>query len=144
MKIREFAREVASLMHAIHATFVRQQPDALMKGRLILSHVVIIDMLRKENECKMSDISEKIGITRSAVTGLVDRLIREGVLRRLRSRKDRRIVRIKLTQRGMKLSNKLNDFRMHIIMTLFKNVSSRERLQYLCILRKLHKNIAVE
>ena len=122
MEIREFAKEVAAIIPAIHVELVKRQPDALMREKMSLPHMVMLGILSRRRECKMSDLSRILGVTKGAVTGLTDRLIKAGLLRRARSQKDRRVVYITLTPEGARRSKKLNNFKLRVISSLFSNI----------------------
>ena len=142
MNIREFAKEVAAITPAIHMALVRRQPKALAKGKITFSQMVILGLLRAKKECKMGEISKALGVTKSAVTGITDRLIKSGLLRRSRSKSDRRVVYITLAPKGVNLSRQLRDFNLRVVSNLFSNISHGERSSYLAILRKVRKNIS--
>ena len=48
----------------------------------------------------MSRLSEKLNVTGSNITGVVDRLERKGLLKRFRSNVDRRVQHIRITSKG--------------------------------------------
>jgi DNA-binding MarR family transcriptional regulator len=52
---------------------------------------------------KMSEISKKMHLTKSAITTIIDKLEVKKVVYRERSKKDRRVVYIKLSEAGLKL-----------------------------------------
>ncbi len=52
---------------------------------------------------KMSEISKKMHLTKSAITTIIDKLEVKKVVYRERSKKDRRVVYIKLSETGFKL-----------------------------------------
>ncbi|MBL7156849.1 MAG: MarR family transcriptional regulator [Candidatus Omnitrophica bacterium] len=141
MNIRNFAKEVLATIPYMHIEIIRRQPKILVKGKITFPQMVILDILRAKKGCKMSDVSKALGVTKSAVTGLTDRLIRAGFIRRARTETDRRVVKIYLTQKGLVLSRRLNDYKLAMISGLFRNISQKEKSQYLNILRKLKKNI---
>lgn len=141
MRVQKFAREVAAVMPHIHTEIVRSQPSELMKGKITFTQMIILDMLRVQGECRMSEISNLLKVTKSAVTGITDRLLKLELIYRTRSRQDRRVVRIKLAPRGGRLATRLYNYKLKIITTLFSNISQRERAQYLHILKKLQQNI---
>ena len=58
------------------------------------------DILRRFGPMTAGELAEQTGLTTGAVTGLVDRLEREGFVRREHDRKDRRRVIIKPMERG--------------------------------------------
>lgn len=61
-------------------------PQGMMMG--ILSH---------DGEMKISDLSKKIGLSNSTVSGIVDRLEKQGLLERTRSIEDRRVVYVNVS-----------------------------------------------
>ncbi len=141
MNIDKFAKEVLTVFPSIHAKLLKGQPTVLKKGKITISQMVLLELLHAKKECKMSDISKFLGVTKSAVTGLTDRLIRAGFLQRTRLKRDRRVVKIRLTSKGLNIGNKLKKYKLKIIRQLFKNISQKERATYLGILKKIQKNI---
>jgi DNA-binding MarR family transcriptional regulator len=61
-------------------------PQGMMMG--ILSH---------DGEMKISDLSEKIGLSNSTVSGIIDRLEKQGLVERTRSTEDRRVVYVNIS-----------------------------------------------
>jgi MarR family transcriptional regulator, organic hydroperoxide resistance regulator len=61
-------------------------PQGMMMG--ILSH---------DGEMKISDLSEKIGLSNSTVSGIIDRLEKQGLVERTRSKDDRRVVYVNVS-----------------------------------------------
>ncbi len=141
MEIKQFSKEVAALMPEMHAEFFKRQPRVLMKGRLSFAQMVLLDILRAKKESNMGEIAKSLGVTKGAVTGLADRLIAVKLVKRTRSKSDRRIVNVHLTTRGIRMAKTLCDFKLKITANLFMNISPKERDSYLMILRKLHDNI---
>jgi DNA-binding MarR family transcriptional regulator len=141
MDIREFSREVSAIMPSIHVELVKRQPDFLLQEKMTFPQMIMLNILDARREYKMGDLSRILGVTKGAVTGLTDRLIKGGLLRRYRSKEDRRIVYVALTPKGVKRTGQLANFRLKLIASLFSNITRRERVQYLNILRKVQKNI---
>jgi DNA-binding MarR family transcriptional regulator len=69
---------------------------------LTSSQAHILELLENGGSQKVSDIAEALDITLSAVTGLADRLLTAGYIKRDRSELDRRIVLLKVTELGSK------------------------------------------
>jgi len=138
---QNFAKEVAAIIPRMHIALVRQQPKDLMKGKITFSHMVIVQLLSRKKSCKMTDVAKILGVTKSAVTGFSDRLIKMQIIKRSRSRKDRRIVNVALTPKGKALAKKLYNFKLRVIAKLFSSLNQKERTQYLCILKKITRNI---
>lgn len=58
---------------------------------------IITGILANEGEMKISDLSEKVGLSNSTVSGILDRLEKQKIIMRQRSGDDRRIVLVKVT-----------------------------------------------
>ncbi len=141
MNISKFAKEVLTVFPSIHAKLLKGQPTILKKGKITISQMMLLELVHAKRECKMSDVSKALGVTKSAVTGITDRLLRMGLLRRTRLRVDRRIVKIRLRPKGIDIANKLKNYKLKMIRRLFATISQKERTQYLDILKKIQKNI---
>jgi len=60
--------------------------------------------LLDSDDSTMSDLSRGLAISLSAATGIVDRLIKKGLVERSRDDKDRRVVRVRLSDTGRELA----------------------------------------
>lgn len=65
---------------------------------------MLIGTLAHHGEMKVSDLSEKLGLSNSTVSGILDRLENQGMVERSRSKEDRRVVYIKITDECRKHS----------------------------------------
>ncbi|NLI93187.1 MAG: MarR family transcriptional regulator [Peptococcaceae bacterium] len=81
---------------------IRSLIDKCLKNKLDLGdftvpQTMIIYNLAHNGKMKISELSEKMGLTNSTVSGIVDRLEDHGVVSRQRSTEDRRVVFVNLT-----------------------------------------------
>ncbi|SAL52260.1 MarR family transcriptional regulator [Caballeronia terrestris] len=67
----------------------------------------IVFMLASGQGLTAADLAREYGIDASAVTRLIDRLEKRGLLSRVRSEEDRRVVRLALTPEGFALAEKI-------------------------------------
>jgi DNA-binding MarR family transcriptional regulator len=75
---------------------IKQLADAEFRSHhLTLPQGMLIGILTKHGEMKISDISKHMKLTNSTVSGIVDRLEKQGYVRRIRDEKDRRVVRVR-------------------------------------------------
>lgn len=89
---------------------------------------MLIGILTKFGEMKISDLSEKMGISSSTVSGIIDRLEIQGYVERSRSEEDRRVVIVNLTKDFRKESKVI--FRsIHEHMTKIMSSASDEELE---------------
>src|SRR5580700_4274871 len=70
---------------------------------LSLTQLRALAILR-DREPKMAELADYLGLDRSSVSGLIDRAVRRGLVRRTASSDDGRAVRVTLTQEGQRLA----------------------------------------
>ncbi len=75
----------------------------------------------------MSEISDHMNLTHGASTGLVERLLKLGLVNRVRSEADRRVVCIAITSDGQALVNRVHQKRHAILRKMLKCLSLEER-----------------
>lgn len=73
------------------------------------TEIMVLIVLYREQELRVSDIARRLTIPLSTTTSLIDRLERKKLVQRIRSNEDRRVVKIKLTGQGEKLYLQLVD-----------------------------------
>ena len=64
---------------------------------------MLIGILHKQGEMKITELSGKMGLSNSTVSGIIDRLEKQDIVERVRSQEDRRIVYVKLTEKYSKV-----------------------------------------
>jgi DNA-binding MarR family transcriptional regulator len=69
--------------------------------------LTVIKILEDLGDLSLSSLSGRIKANNSTVTGIIDRMVREGLVERLRSEEDRRIVHIRLTDKGRELADRI-------------------------------------
>lgn len=67
---------------------------------------MLIGILARYGEMKISDLSEKLGLSNSNVSGIIDRLEEQGLVERIRSKEDRRVVFARVTEEFKRNSQK--------------------------------------
>ena len=97
--------EVGELMDPLVQTSVTLM--ALL-SRVAAAHDLSLTQLRvlailRDREPKLSEVADHLGLERSSVSGLIDRAVARGLVRREASTDDRRAVRLSLTAEGRRL-----------------------------------------
>ncbi|MSP25838.1 MAG: MarR family transcriptional regulator [Myxococcales bacterium] len=69
--------------------------------------LTVVKMLEQLGSLSLSSLSEQLRAQNSTVTGIVDRMLREELVVRERSEDDRRIVLIRLSEKGTKLAQQI-------------------------------------
>jgi 5'-methylthioadenosine phosphorylase len=128
------------VMPTIIKEFARRQINELYKGKITLPQFLVLEFLYRKGESKMTDLAHFMGVSTAAMTGIGDRLVRDGYIKRAYDPNDRRIVRVKLIARGSDLVEKINEQRRQMVIKIFGKISENDRNDYLRILMQI-KNI---
>lgn len=67
---------------------------------------MLMGILIHHGNMKISDLSEKIGLSNSTVSGIVDRLEKQGCVERVRSKEDRRVIYVNITKKHKEIFKK--------------------------------------
>ncbi|RJP29495.1 MAG: MarR family transcriptional regulator [Candidatus Omnitrophota bacterium] len=137
ISINEFADKITKIMPVLVREFSRHSSDELMKGKVSLPQFLIMCYLNEDKEAKMKDLAAYIHVTTAATTGIVQRLVREGYALRVYEPNDRRIIKIRLTDKGRELVKKISEQRKRAVIRVFGKISGSDRGQYLKILEKI-------
>lgn len=103
--------------------------------------LTVIKMLESLGDLSLSSLSERIRAQNSTVTGIIDRMEREGLVRRERSTTDRRVVLIRLSEKGARLAQKIEVEPMEIFRSALSALSRDDVRDLLRILTKLQKRV---
>ncbi len=141
LTLTDFADKIGDIMSAFSREFLRNQTIEYYKVKLTLPQCVILDMLAKNGELNMSDLSKSMGVTTAAMTGIVERLVRDGHVVRISDPADRRVIKIRLTAKGNKSVKMIHSHRRQMVIKLFSVLSLIERDEYLRLLSKIRDGI---
>lgn len=67
---------------------------------ITIAQIRTLHILMEDNNCTMGELSDRASVTLGTMTNTVDRLVRNKLVKRTRSTKDRRLVRVQLTDPG--------------------------------------------
>lgn len=103
--------------------------------------LTILKLLESFADLSLSTLSERIRAQNSTVTGIVDRMEREGLVRRERSKADRRVVHIRLSEKGAKLAREIQVEPMEIFRSALLSLSPADLRDLLRILTRLQTEV---
>jgi MarR family transcriptional regulator, organic hydroperoxide resistance regulator len=103
--------------------------------------LTVIKLLETFQDLSLSSLSERIRAQNSTVTGIIDRMEREGLVRRERSTVDRRVVHIRLSEKGQKLARQIQVEPMEIFRDALASLTQADIRDLLRIMNKLQKYV---
>jgi DNA-binding MarR family transcriptional regulator len=142
LSLEAFADRAMELFSQLARGMVRHENNYLAKGVITLPQVWVLRHLMRQRECRMRELADFMKMGLSSVTGMVDRLVRQGLANRRRTERDRRLVFVDITAKGRKILKEILEDRRETTLNLFESLTAEERLTYLCILEKLVKKLS--
>jgi DNA-binding MarR family transcriptional regulator len=103
--LQSLAEKMASIMRRVHKGQGFKFSEFILRPPQVR---ILFFITRQNEEVAIKDLAEMLGVTPGAVTQFLDGLVDIGLVRREEDIKDRRIMRIKLTELAR---SKLEEFR---------------------------------
>jgi DNA-binding MarR family transcriptional regulator len=125
-----FLNTTAEVYAAFDAHFERY---GLSAGKF----TVLMQLYSAKRDLSPSEFANRANVTRATITGLLDRLEREGLVERKAHSSDRRMLMIHLTERGKMLVEKVLPDHFCRTKGLMTNLSSTEKKTLVKLLEKL-------
>jgi DNA-binding MarR family transcriptional regulator len=101
----------------------------------------VLRILQRRGPSTMTELSEELLVTAGNVTGLVDRLVRDGLVERQAGRSDRRVVRTRLTDAGRALVEEAAATHHRFLSRLLDGSSEADKKRLLELLEQLHQAV---
>jgi len=101
---------------------------------------ILLVLFKKNQSLKPSELAKLTGVTRSTMTGLIDGLERDGLIRR-GDHEDRRMTTIHLTEAGRELMNRLFPYYVEYSTCLLSELTEKEHEVLTNLLEKLKKGL---
>jgi DNA-binding MarR family transcriptional regulator len=103
--------------------------------------LAVIKMLEPVGKLSLSELSWKIRARNSTVTGIIDRMEREGLVERRRSDNDRRVIHIVLTRKGRELAREIDVQPVQLFRRVLAELSGRDAAELRKILIRLARRV---
>lgn len=142
MRLEKFADRLVRLMPQLMRYLMTQDRNYLARGLITMPQLWALHQVAERKTCTMRMLAQALGLKSSTVTGLVDRLLKLGLLKRVNSQTDRRVVLAEITPKGRRIMEHLYAERHQSIIHMFQHVSQKERAAYLDIIEKILKALS--
>jgi DNA-binding MarR family transcriptional regulator len=124
-----YGKSLNDILVRLFANVLNIEEKCLKKGEfsnLSIKEMHIIDSIGINREPSMSETAKELGITSGTLTIAVDNLIRKGYVERRRSKEDRRVVLIKLTEKGIRAYKAHEDFHKDLVASVLEVLDEKE------------------
>lgn len=141
MTIDRFADRLGEIMEELMQASLKDRANFFHKMKMSMSQFMMLGLLCRRGQTRMSDLARVLNVTTAAVTGIADRLVRDGYVKRSSDPKDRRVVIIGCTAKGQRVVNEMERHRKEHVIKMFGKVSEKERNDYISILEHIRSHL---
>jgi DNA-binding MarR family transcriptional regulator len=132
-RLEEAFNHIIRSMNSAATAYQSIAPGPMLSG----SQRIVLRGLVNNGPFQVSEVANQLGVTLSAATGLVDRLVKAKLVTRERDQEDRRVVWVKITPEGEQAVRAAEERRRAAFRAMIKNLPD-EDLATLCdILERL-------
>jgi DNA-binding MarR family transcriptional regulator len=108
-----------------------------VKTGLTHPQLILLAVLDAAGESTMTALTEKMGTTMGAVTNLADRLVHADLVEREHDTEDRRVVKVRLTDKGRELVRQATYETTQYLARFFGQVPEKDRKAFIAIYRTM-------
>ena len=121
-----------------------QEKDARLaeEHRLLEAEFKCLRLMGSEEGLNNKDIAERMNLSASRITRIIDGLVKKGYMQREIDKSDRRNMKISLSRRGKNLTNKLNDAFIEVHSDILQEIDISQHESLITNMEHLH--LAVE
>ncbi|MDW3210829.1 MAG: MarR family transcriptional regulator [Reichenbachiella sp.] len=101
----------------------------------------VLTFVGKNHDVIMRDIAGYLGIPVSTTTGVIDKLVEKGYLKRYHSKEDRRTIKIGLSKFGQDSFNLLQSTLHHMGGAMLGGLSEKEQGELIHLLERISENL---
>ncbi len=111
------------------------------KFSLSVAQIFLLKVLEEKGTCTASALANYMGVTSGAVTSLADKLSSQGLILRERSKNDRRVVKISITDKGHELYKAVERERDERVIEILSVLTEEDVDAMMKIYQKLADNL---
>ncbi len=111
--------------------------EATSEIELSYSQIIILYNILEKEAATITELSRSLKITQGVVSRMVDRLEEKGLVDRSRDREDRRVVVVRLSEKGRQHAMKMIDFHLDSLKQQLLEISEHDRKIFLGVLKSI-------
>ena len=120
------------------------ETDAHMATGITGSQFFVLQKIDSKGRMTVSEVAEKLSVSLSAITALVDRLVQAGLVVRGRDEQDRRLVWLEATDQGREILGKCIESRRQVAVKYFGVLTEADLQKLLEIYEKVLATMKAE
>jgi MarR family 2-MHQ and catechol resistance regulon transcriptional repressor len=132
LDLRELVQEILKQFQSVNAA-AANGPHV----ELNMQELRVVEFLGNEGPRIMRELAEHLMVAVNSMTSIADSLERKGLVRRLRSEQDRRVVRVELTESGREINDSLVEMNMRLFRSMLRALNEDEQKIFMVLFRKI-------
>jgi MarR family transcriptional regulator, organic hydroperoxide resistance regulator len=133
----ELIREILFLQSEVDHIVKRFTAEPWIELKMTIAQLKSLFFIAEKGKTNFKKLADALGVTPPNITGIVDRLVEQGLVSRTENIEDRRVMLLQMTDKGLILVNSLHENRFNNLNNLMINMSEDD----LCSLMKGMKGI---
>ncbi len=133
----QFTEFMSDALPELISSIMREDTSAVASGQISVPQFWALHHIHEMEQVTVNELAAALHRGKSSTSALLDRLSKNGLVRRKRSTSDRRIVNISLSAKGAKLVEQLVENRKAGIRTTYSPLSGTERAFHKNMIEKI-------
>ncbi len=124
---RPFVEEIEQLMRKVSFVVKCRGRDILGEFEITPPQFEALLLLRQHGDMTIGELGNKMYLASSTATDLIDRMERNGLVERVRDGKDRRVVRLRMLDKGREMILRVMESRRIYLDKILASVSEEDK-----------------
>jgi len=135
---------IASGVHDMIAAFRCAGTARLVKAGVSMTHMHVMWLLQHHGDLPMSRMAEFLDVSFSNATGIVDRMEERGLVERVRVPDDRRVVLVRIAQKGMQALEETEAVKQDRLQAILSHLDQAQLTRVAAALDDIRAAVATE
>jgi MarR family transcriptional regulator, organic hydroperoxide resistance regulator len=128
MERTQLIREVLYLQGQVDAVLKQFDAEPWIELKMTIAQLKSMFFIAAKGKTNFKKLADALGVTPPNITGIIDRLVEQGLVSRTENSEDRRIMLLQVTEKGQELVNNLHENRFLQMNSLMMNLTEEELL----------------
>ena len=123
MEKTELIREVLVLQGQVDQEVRHFAAEPWIDLKMTITQLKSLFFIAAKGKTNFKKLADALGVTPPNITGIIDRLVEQGLVSRTENTEDRRIMLLQMTEKGQELIHNLHENRFQKMNTLMMDMS---------------------
>ena len=124
--MKRWVQELDEILSSLSLAFIQMERSGKCCQGVTLSQCHTLDVLSKNRDLTMNELSRQMGLAKSTMTRIVNTMVRRGWLERKRDQRDKRWVSVRLTAEGRKMSENVTRSSREYVRRILKHLPAEK------------------